>query len=396
MSFFSFFMAVLWSSLFFCLLSLLQKNIRFIRHFGITTIFIIYLGCILRFLLPLEFSFTKAIPDSVVYAAFYDFFCLQKFGIGSFRISLMELLSMVSILAAVLLAVRFFGQYFPFLRIASMPEKTSVFQKHQLERVLKLLPDHVRRRHPIRVLYSSQVAVPAGIGLQKRIVLLPCLEYTDAELYYILLHEFTHFSNGDLYVKMGVTLLCILFWWNPFVYLLRRNLDEVLEIKCDLCATGAMTSAEKADYLSVIISSLERAPEVVSPMSHLPNARLIDLHKKELLKKRFILTASSENNRRSLEGIVARSFCILLAVITFLFSYSFVLRPSYTAPAEEIVTDWTAYEMTPENTSIFLDDTGQYFIICHNHIRTKTVKISKTYAEMLLDSGFQMKEGENK
>lgn len=84
-SFFSFLMAVIWSSIFFCILALLQKDIRFIRHFGITTVFIIYLGCILRFLLPLKLPFTKVIPDHVVYAAFYDLFCLRKFHMGFFR-----------------------------------------------------------------------------------------------------------------------------------------------------------------------------------------------------------------------------------------------------------------------------------------------------------------------
>lgn len=74
----------------------------------------------------------------------------------------------------------------------------------------KELPVRKSCERPIRVSYSSQVTVPMGIGLRRRMVLLPRLDYTDEELYYILLHEFTHFSNGDLYVKMGVSLLCII------------------------------------------------------------------------------------------------------------------------------------------------------------------------------------------
>lgn len=386
MNFFSFLMAVLWSSLFFCILSFLQKDIRFIRHFGITTIFIIYLGCILRFLLPLKLPFTKVIPDSVVYAALYDFFCLNKFGPGSFQVSIMAILAVISILVALVLAIRFFREYFHFLRMAAGPEEISVFQKHQLARVLKTLPVREAYGHSIRVSYSSRAAVPMGIGLRRRIVLLPRLDYTDEELYYILLHEFTHFANGDLYVKMGVSLLCIFFWWNPFVYLLRRNLDEVLEIKCDLCATAGLDHGEKADYLSVIISSLERAPEVISPMSHLPNARLIDLHKKELLKKRFLLTASSGKSNGTL--------CILLAAATFFISYSFMLQPRYSAPAEEISTGWNTYEMTPENTQIYVNEAGQYSITITSGQHTKTARVSKDYAEMLLDSGFQLEKGE--
>lgn len=385
-SFFSFLMAVIWSSIFFCILALLQKDIRFIRHFGITTIFIIYLGCILRFLLPLKLPFTKVIPDHVVYAAFYDFFCLRKFHMGFFQMSIMDILAGVSILTALALAVRFFRRYIPFLRASSIPEEMTVLQKQQISRVVECLPVRKSCTLPIRISYSSQVAVPMGIGLRQRIVLLPRLDYTDEELYYILLHEFTHFANHDLYVKMGVDLLCIFFWWNPFVYLLRRNLDEVLELKCDLYATAAMDNMEKADYLSVIISSLERAPDVVAPMSHLPNARLIDVHKKELLKKRFALTASSGKSN----GTV----CILLAAATFLISYSFMLQPKYFAPAEDIATDWNSFEMTPENTFLSVDETGHYYVTSTSDTHTKTARISKNYAEMLLESGFQMQEGD--
>lgn len=385
-SFFSFLMAVLWSSLFFCILSLLQKNIRFIRHFGITTIFVIYVGCILRFLLPLKLPFTKVIPDSVVYAAIYDFFCLRKLQMGFLQISIMDILICISLLVALALAVRFFRRYVPFLRAASIPEEMTASQKRQLSRVVESLPFRESRRLPIRISYSSQAAVPMGIGLRRRIVLLPCLDYTDEELYYILLHEFTHFANHDLYIKMGVCILCIFFWWNPFVYLLRRNLDEVLEIKCDLCATASMTNMEKADYLSVIISSLERAPDVIAPMGHLPNARLIDVHKKELLKKRFVLTASSGKSH----GTVF----VLLAAVSFLISYSFLLQPKYPAPAEDIATDQNSFEMTPDNTVLYKDEEGQYFVTSTSGSHTKTAQVSKTYAKMLLDSGFQMREGE--
>jgi len=385
-SFFSFLMAVIWSSIFFGILALLQRDIRFIRHFGITTVFIIYLGCILRFLLPLKLPFTKVIPDHVVYAALYGFFCLRKFHIGFLQMSIMEILAGISVLIALALAVRFFRRYFPFLRAASIPEEMSVLQRQQLSRVVEYLPVRKSCMLSIRVSYSSQATVPMGIGLRQRIVLLPRLNYTDEELYYILLHEFTHFANHDLYVKMGVSLLCIFFWWNPFVYLLRRNLDEILELKCDLYATAAMTNMEKADYLSVIISSLERAPDVITPVNHLPNARLIDVHKKELLKKRFSLTASSGKSN----GTV----CILLAAATFFLSYSFVLQPQYSAPAEDIATDWNSFEMTPENTFLSVDEAGQYHVTSTSDTHTKTARISKTYAEMLLESGFQMQEGD--
>lgn len=387
LSFFSFFMAVLWSSLFFCILAFLQKDIRFIRHFGVTTIFLIYLGCIIRFLFPVKFSFTKVIPDGVVYAAFYRFFCLNKLDLGFFQISLLEILTFISISITIVLTIRFFQRYLAFQHLVSTPETMNSAQKSQLIRVLNRLHPYRQCRQRIPVSYSSQVSVPAGIGLWRKHILLPHVEYTDQELYYILLHEFTHFGNRDLFVKMGVALLCNFFWWNPFVYLLRRNLDEVLEIKCDLCVVAHMDNQEKADYLTVIITSLERALDIVSPVNRLPNACLIGIHKEELLKKRFALTAFAGN--AMYHGTVCTLY-LLLAVLTFIGSYSFTIQPRYNAPVEQIVTNDSAYEMTPDNAWLSINDTGQYFLTCRIGQDTDTVQIPDAYAEMLINDGFEL------
>lgn len=388
-SFFSFLMAVIWSSLFFCILALLQKNIRFIRHFGIKMIFLIYIGCIFRFLFPVEFAFTKVVPDSKVYAAFYDFLCRDKITIDFLRVSLLDILVAVSVMITVVLTVRFSGRYLLFQRMSSFSEKTDNPRKNQILRVLKQLHGKPQYDCRIRIFYSSQVSVPVGIGLWKRKILLPCLEYTDTELYYILLHEFTHFANKDLFVKMAVALLRNIFWWNPCVYLLQRNLDEILEIKCDLRVIANMENREKADYLSVIISSLERASDTVTPMKHLPNACLIDAHKKELLRKRFLLTASSGKSRSPVKYGITCILYIFLAVVTLIGSYSFILQPQYHTPEEEIAAKHFTYVMTPDNTYLLVDETGQYYI-ASLHITTD--EISYEAAQKMIQDGFQVKE----
>lgn len=392
-SFFSFLMAVIWSSLFFCILALLQKNIRFIRHFGITTIFLIYIGCIFRFLFPVEFAFTKVIPDSVIYAAFYQFLCRNKIDAVFLQVSVLEILAAASVMVTVMLTVRFTGRYLLFHRMAAFAEKMDNPRKTQVLRVLKQLRYKSQYDPGIRISYSSQVSVPVGIGLWKRKILLPYLEYTDTELYYILLHEFTHFANKDLFIKMAVAFLRNIFWWNPCVYLLQRKLDEILEIKCDLRVVSDMGNGEKADYLSVIISSLERASDTLSPIHHLPTASLIDAHKKKLLKKRFILTASSGRDKASARSGITCIFYILLAVATFIGSYSFILQPQYHTPEEEIAAEHDTYVMTPENTWLLLDKDNQYYV---TDIYTDRIdQISFETAQVMIYEGFQIKEFKN-
>ena len=148
-----------------------------------------------------------------------------------------------------------------------------------------------------------------------------------------------------------------------------------------------MDNQEKADYLTVIITSLERALDIVSPVNRLPNACLIGIHKEELLKKRFALTAFAGN--AMYHGTVCTLY-LLLGVLTFIGSYSFTIQPRYNAPVEQIVTNDSAYEMTPDNAWLSINDTGQYFLTCRIGQDTDTVQIPDTYAEMLINDGFEL------
>lgn len=389
LSFFSFLMAVVWSGIFFCLLTFVQRDIRLIRHFGVTAIFILYIGCILRFLFPVEFFFTRVVSSSVIYTAVYKALCLDQMRIASWRVSVMAILTVFSSMVTVILTVRFSGRYFLFHRMTSFSGNMSPAEKQQLARVLNRLQRCPRYDRRIRISYSFRVSVPAGIGLWKRKILLPHFKYTDTELYYILLHEFTHFANKDLFIKMAAAFLRNIFWWNPFIHLLQRNLDELLEIRCDLRVVSGMCNREKADYLSAIVSSLEKTSDISPPLHHLPNACLMDARKKKLLKKRFLLTASYGSTECTYRTGIFRSVYIFFAALILIGSYSFILQPRYTAPEEEIVTEPDIYIMTPDNTFLFMDENGRYSIsgphVTMDNITDETV-------QMMIQEGFQIKE----
>lgn len=92
---------------------------------------------------------------------------------------------------------------------------------------------------------------PMGIGVFKKRILLPRQDYTEQELRYILLHEETHFAHHDQLIKMLMQILCCIFWWNPFVYLLQKAVSQMLEIRCD---REVAQSADKAEYMEVLLA----------------------------------------------------------------------------------------------------------------------------------------------
>ena len=64
--------------------------------------------------------------------------------------------------------------------------------------------------------------IPSVVGLRKPKIVVPD-NLSDKDLYYILLHELEHYQSGDLYFIALSQLLCIIYWWNPLVYLLNQQ-----------------------------------------------------------------------------------------------------------------------------------------------------------------------------
>ena len=97
------------------------------------------------------------------------------------------------------------------------------------------------RAEKIRVIETTLVNTPMIAGLMKPTIYLPKIIFSDTELYNILLHEWTHYIHKDIWIKFLLKLLCIIYWWNPFLYLLKHDIDDTLEIKCDISITTKMT-----------------------------------------------------------------------------------------------------------------------------------------------------------
>jgi len=122
----------------------------------------------------------------------------------------------------------------------------SVFMIRYIHETMKL------NRHPSKgnIYIVPSCAVPMGIGIFKKRILLPRQDYTEQELHYILLHEQTHFRHHDQLIKMLMQILCCIFWWNPLVYLLQKAISQMLEVRCDREVTE---SADREEYMAVLL-----------------------------------------------------------------------------------------------------------------------------------------------
>lgn len=379
---FSFFVAVVWSAVVALIMCFFIKKRYFVRIFGISSILSLYFIPFIRVMLPVEFSFTKVITNVFLWNKLYEYLCIDKimvFDKPMLRIYLLLIIYFAGVLVCtILFAMRYTRAV---IKIERLDFLCNIREKDALERVLQTL----NKPFNIKLLIASEAESPMAMGVLHKKIILPAQTYSDEELYFVLLHEVTHFLNHDLLLKILVQALCCVFWWNPIVYLLQKDLEQVLEIKCDLAVVKEMDKEQKVTYLSTIINVIKQQKTHFKKHGF-EVASLIGSNQEKSLVERFKIVSDEKKNVNSVAAKVVWNIGIVCAIFL---SYLFVIQPIYDAPVEEIVTEEDVYEMNPENTVLVQQRDGNYLVI---HESGYQEVIEKEIAESLIAEGFKTRK----
>ena len=380
---FSFVTAVLLSSLLIVALYLSRKSVKTIRMLNFGYLACLYLFCLGRIFSSVELPFAAVIRAPSLMNPLHD---VNEANLpmmdGAFLVS--DLLLLVWAVGSILLFAQFLIRYHRGKRdIDRLPKQ----ENQVLQEILDELQRRNKRRIPIQVLCCSGLSTPCGIGLLRRQILLPSQEYTEEELFHILRHELQHFQTHDLLVKWMIRVFQCLFWWNPFVYLLGKDMDQVLEIKCDLSVVKNYSRQETLAYMRTIKSQLEQAihTEKIVPVA---SASLVGNFAMSNVEERFLYLAESlkPNQRKELSK---PAFAVLFVAL-IMASYSFVLQSSYEAPELDENGEKIQYMQEDEIKLLHKKD-GSYQEICQDEL----VKVPNYIAEEMIEQGVSVIEEEN-
>lgn len=377
---FSFVTAVLLSSLLIIALYLSRKSAKTIRMLNFGYLACLYLFCLGRMFFSVELPFTIALSAPSLMNPVFNF---QETDISVLdrSVSISKILLIIWAIGTVFLLTRFLIRYYQGKReIDKIPKQ----ENQSIQGVLNELQRENTHQYQIQVLCCTGLSTPCGIGLLRRQILLPSQEYTEEELFHILRHELQHFQTHDLLVKWMIRVFQCLFWWNPLVYLLGKDLDQVLEIKCDLSVTKGYTKKETVTYMRTIKSQLEQAiqTEKIVPVG---SASLVGNFAVSNVEERFLYLAESlkANQRKELPK---PAFAVLFAAL-IIASYSFVLQSSYEAPEFDENGEKIQYRQEDEIKLLHKKD-GSYQEICQNEL----VTVPNYIAEKMIEQGVSVIE----
>ncbi len=340
-----------------------RKKYVFTRKIEVAGMFIIYFLCITRMIFPIDFSFSVGIPVRGLFSDFYSLMTEKRIICNTISFSIWDIFLIITALGAIRNLFSFFRRYLIYMRnLKNLP----LYHPSQIERVCLSVSRKMSKKINCSIIYSPEQSIPMAIGLFKnhKTIILPDTTYSDEELYYILLHEYTHFANGDLYLKFLICILCCIMWWNPLFILLRNDLSQMLEIKCDLSVSKKLSTPELEQYMSVLLNNIRKiSTSDKKQYTSLINAASAGLAKRDCgysMKERFRILCA-ENKSISSNRIIT----ILLGIIAtlLLFGGSYILRPlpSYEAPIAEIEEDGAIY-IDPELTYLINRD-GTYYMM---------------------------------
>ena len=197
----------------------------------------------------------------------------------------------------------------------------------------------LKMKRKITLYQNYAVASPIVVGWWNKKIIFPVQDYEERELVTILYHELVHIRQHILEMKKIGIFLKLIFWCNPMMNSLLRNIDEWGEIACDryVCYETAYPYTVK-EYYTVAVDGLEQ--------SHIWMPQMVTGFKKKSNFKRRLLQMKNYRKEKEMKfvGGVALSLvlCVLSTTTTF-------------AAAEGFKA---GYEKVFDDTKVMVEDEG--------------------------------------
>ncbi len=163
-------------------------------------------------------------------------------------ISLFEVLGFIWILGMIVSLAVVLLSYAVYLA-RKKRRSAEIEDKHIFEEVKQSLK--IRRK--IRLKMAEEIQSPMLVGVIFPTVYIPCRKMTDENLKMVFLHELMHYKNMDLVIKWLAVFVGAIHWFNPLIYILRKNINEACEDFCDKEVTKNMSEEERKTYMKTIL-----------------------------------------------------------------------------------------------------------------------------------------------
>lgn len=136
--------------------------------------------------------------------------------------------------------------------------------------MLNRLSDCEERLHikqTVELCQNPFVGSPMVVGFFHPCILLPMQVAGAEEISYIFTHELIHMKRWDLVYKWLVQIVVCVHWFNPFVYLLEKEVDRACELSCDEAVLTFWGDSAKRAYGDTLLLFLQTKDDYKNPFA---------------------------------------------------------------------------------------------------------------------------------
>ena len=323
---FSVLMAIIWFSLISAGFCLLLRNTQFVARVDMRILILFSVLAIVRLVLPVEFPNTLVLPSVHLMTSLLNTARTTVVSLFSFEFTIIDLILILWGTGSLISLCRLFHRHRVLRRqFRTLPQIDITALGIEQE----LLQDQLKSS---TCLLLSGLTTPAVYGFIRPLILIP-EDRSNIITAPVLLHELTHFRQGDMWIKLILDLVVCLFWWNPLAYLLRISAQHALELKCDADVHACLDESQQIQYYQSLLEYYKQSQGKQHYLLALHVIGVAGARKDWRIKQRFDLGLLPKNTNSKKRLNILCGFLLLFLLVA---SYSFIIQPAGPPPESGI------------------------------------------------------------
>lgn len=203
---------------------------------------------------------------------------------------------------------------------------------------------------------------PLLIGFFRPCIVLPTTDLPDSDFQFTILHELTHFKRWDMFYKWLVQVTICIHWFNPFAYLMGREVERACELACDEAVIRALDATGRRAYGDTLMNAIGAGGRYKDSVS------AVTLYEsKTLLGER--LTAITDFHQqskfiRAISVVLAGVVCMGAVSVGAYSTPTPGLKPKTSGDLTLVTVEYTVEELTKsEVTTIYVQTLSDEIVV---------------------------------
>ena len=226
-------------------------------------------------------------------------------------------LSIIGLVYCIVLAGLIIKMAIQFYQLTALVKTSNFSESSKYSSFIYSLP-HEAKGKKVKIGISPTIDSPISFGWIDPIILLPIAlvnQLTVKEIESIIIHEWAHILRNDYLINIITSLVQVILFFNPFSYLLNKEISLQREIACDNFVMKA--SVEKLDYLNAIYKIATGIAHMKAPIQNSWSMGILNIPNELLYRVKILTKTNRFNFIHSTQIILATFVACLLFFIPF-------------------------------------------------------------------------------